>query len=106
MSTKHRRTFEPKSDDLVANTPDVDMGNKYEPVIEKEMPKPTIGVVDGCAKLNVRMKPSLEAGIVCEISAGTRVLIDTAFINNDWYAICLENGIEGYCMKKLIKIVE
>lgn len=106
MSTKHRRTFEAKPDNLVANTPDVDIGDKYEPVPEEEIPKPTIGFVDGCAKLNVRMKPSLEAGIVCEIASDTRVLIDTAVIDNDWYSICLENGIEGYCMKKFIKIVE
>ena len=65
---------------------------------------PTIGVVTGCAKLNVRENASLEADVVCEILANTEVMIDEENSTNDFYKVCTCAGVEGFCMKKFITI--
>lgn len=74
------------------------------PVIPKvETPK-NIGRVVGCVKLNVREEPSIKASIVFEITAGSKVFIDEAGSTEEFYKICTEHGVEGYCMKTFIEI--
>lgn len=75
-----------------------------EPEIEEAVEEVTevIGVVTDCVKLNVRKAPNATAEIICTIPLGTEVMIDEDKSTGDFYAICTEAGVEGYCMKKFI----
>ena len=72
-----------------------------EPVVVKE---PKTGVVEGCAKLNVRKEPNASAEVICIISSGAKVVIDEEESSDDFYKICTVSGVEGYCMKKFVTI--
>lgn len=74
-----------------------------EPTIEPEIRK--IGKVNGCKKLNVRNLPNQDAKILCEIVDGSEVMIDEAGSTATYYKVCTEYGIDGYCMKKFIKVL-
>lgn len=76
-----------------------------EPIPEEtEAVSEIIGVVTGCENLRVRKGPDASAEISCTIPAGTKVMIDSEESTSDFYAICTEAGIEGYCMKKFINV--
>ena len=64
------------------------------------------GVVEGCAKLNVREAANKTAGILCVINKGDVVAIDRANSTDDFYKVITNNEIkvEGYCVKDFIKI--
>lgn len=64
--------------------------------------EPVYGFVTGCAKLRVRADASTNAEVLDELSKDTRVTItDTV---GDWYAVTVNDGLEGFCMKKFIVI--
>ena len=84
---------------------EVDTEPAPTPVV-KPQPKPITGTVTGCAKLNVRKEPNKEAEIVSEINEGSEVVIDKNKSTTDFYAVCTAAGVEGYCMKKFIKVKE
>lgn len=71
-----------------------------EPVAEA---KPLVGVVSGCAKLNVRSKPSRDSRPLCVLTEGSKVAVDPDS-TAEWYGICTKEGVKGYCMKKFITI--
>lgn len=74
------------------------------PIIpEVEAPK-NLGKVVDCVKLNVREEPSIKADVVFEIPVGSTVFIDETCSTDEFYKICTEHGVEGYCMKKFIEI--
>ena len=76
-----------------------------EPVFVDEPVKETkTGVVEGCAKLNVRKAPNASADVVCIIAGGAEVVIDEDESSEDFYKICTVSGVEGYCMRKFIAI--
>lgn len=70
---------------------------------EVETPK-NLGKVIDCVKLNVREEPSAKSSIVFEIPVGSTVFIDETCSTDEFYKICTEHGVEGYCMKKFIEI--
>ena len=72
-------------------------------VPEKETPK-NLGKVIDCVKLNVREEPNTKASVVFEITVGSTVFIDETCSTDEFYKICTEHGVEGYCMKKFIEI--
>ena len=72
-------------------------------VPEMKAPK-NLGKVVDCIKLNVREEPSTKASVVFEINVGSTVFIDETCSTNEFYKICTEHGVEGYCMKKFIEI--
>lgn len=72
-------------------------------VPEIKAPK-NLGKVVGCVKLNVREEPSTKASVVFEITVGSTVFIDETCSTDEFYKICTEHGVEGYCMKKFIEI--
>lgn len=74
-----------------------------EPVVETEDDE-VIGYVTECAKLNVRKEPSKEADVVTVIPLGAEVMIDDLGSTEDFYKVCTETGVEGYCMKKFINV--
>lgn len=77
--------------------------DKEEPVVES-VPEPVHGVVIDCAKLNVRELPNPDAPVVTIIKASSKVLVDETESTDDFYKVCTETGIEGYCMKKFIAV--
>ena len=72
------------------------------PAIEE--PKPVIGVVTGCNKLNVRKMPKPDAAVVSELVASSEVMIDEDKSTVEFYKVCTASGVEGFCMKKFITI--
>lgn len=85
---------------------------KKDVVVEKnetteKQPKvrePRTGVVTDCVKLNIRKRPSSDADILTEIPVGTKVQIFDKESTKDFYHVCTATGIDGFCMKKFIKI--
>lgn len=70
----------------------------------EELSNSTIGIVSNCKKLRVRNYPGLEANVICEIEAGSKVEIDENESTEEFYKVCTETGIDGYCMKRFIKV--
>ena len=70
----------------------------------EELSNPTMGIVSDCKKLRVRNYPELEANVICEIEVGSKVVIDENKSTEEFYKVCTETGIDGYCMKKFIKV--
>lgn len=74
-----------------------------EPVEEvAPQPKPVIGVVSGCSKLNIRKNPSPDSEILCAVNEGSKLLIDETTSTLEWYAVCTEAGFDGFCMKAYV----
>lgn len=63
-----------------------------------------IGKVTGCDKLRVRVEPSTEAEVAKIIAKKTEVMISVEESTDDFYKICTESGLEGFCLKKFIAI--
>lgn len=63
-----------------------------------------IGVVADCAKLNVREEANAEASVLTTLAKGAKVKVDFFESTNDFYKVCTEAGVEGYCMKDYINI--
>jgi len=75
---------------------------------EPKQPDPIPAIVVGCTKLRVRKKPNVDADVFGTISEGTELTVD----NGDQcygdfykvYTVINDTLIEGYCMKKFIKL--
>lgn len=74
-----------------------------EPVVEEPVTK-ILGTVSDCSRLRVRKAANPSAPVICELDVDTKVMIDKAGSTNDFYKICTEAGIEGFCMRKFITI--
>lgn len=77
-----------------------------ETEVEPELDTPLYGRVVNCKKLNVREEPESDANVVCTIDALTDVEIDEATSTDEFYKVYLSSGLEGFCMKKFIVIVQ
>lgn len=62
------------------------------------------GVVIDCSKLRVRSEANSNADILCEIKLDTKVIIDEKNSTDEFYKVCTEAGVEGYCMKQFIAV--
>lgn len=76
----------------------------YEPVEENVSETPMIGIVTNCLRLNVRKTPSPTAEVLCTVDAKHDLVIDMDESTDDYYKICTEAGIEGYCVKYFVTI--
>ena len=87
---------------------EVTVEETVEPTVEVEEPvaviKAVYGVVNGCNLLRVRKVPSTDAAVLCEIDVNSKVEVNEVESTADFYKVCTEAGIEGFCMKKFIKI--
>jgi hypothetical protein len=63
-----------------------------------------IGIVTNCLRLNIREKPNISAPIITKVNALSELMIDLVASNEEWYSVCTEAGIEGFCMKKFVAI--
>lgn len=59
--------------------------------------------VTGCAKLNVRKQPSVNADVLFVIGKDSDVLVDMDESIGDWYKVYIDEK-EGFCMKKFIEL--
>lgn len=64
-----------------------------------------IGTVEGCELLNVRSKPEAGAEIVTVIPVDSIVTVNDVNASPDFYKVLI-GDLEGFCMKKFIKIKE
>lgn len=76
----------------------------YEPVVAEEPEKQILGVVTNCLRLNVRKTPSPNAEVLCTVDAKHDLVVDINESTEDYYKICTEAGIEGYCVKYFVTI--
>lgn len=60
------------------------------------------GVVVGCARLNVRAEPDIDAEIVSVLNAQSEMQINVSKSTDEWFHVCTASGIEGYCMRKYV----
>lgn len=66
-------------------------------------PEPVYGVVVGCKALNVREETDVNSVKICVLPAGTKVEI-MASASAEWFHVCTEAGLEGYCLSEFISI--
>ena len=71
--------------------------------------KVTYGIVDNCARLNVRTKPNIKSDVVCVIPAGLKVKIvdDSRRDFYEVYEVVSEPSqipFRGFCMRKYITL--
>lgn len=95
MSNRFRTTID---------LPEVEPEEIVEEVIEQEEETVMTGVVANCDKLNVREQPVAGSNILCEINAGSEVIVDMDASANEFYKVFTVSGIEGFCMKNYISI--
>lgn len=83
-----------------------------EEVVEKsieeeieEIKLEVTGIVSDCKLLNVRSKPEANAEVVTILSVDSTVIVCDVNASQDFYKV-LVGDLEGFCMKKFIKIKE
>lgn len=62
------------------------------------------GVVVDCFRLNVRKEATIASDVVDVIPANGRIIIDMDNSAPEWYAVLLDNGKRGFCMKQFVKL--
>lgn len=78
---------------------------KLDIIQEATQPNPTkVGVVKDCIKLNVRHAARPNALVVTTIPLKAEVKVDASFEHKEFYKVVTETGVEGFCMKKYIKV--
>ena len=84
--------------------PEVVVEPEVEAEVEPEIVETVEGSVIDCARLNIRSAPDKNADVLCVVRFGTILLVDAILVTKEWYKVCTESGIEGYCMKKYVDI--
>lgn len=86
----------------VSEMAEVAVEPEHEPAIENVQ----LGKVVDCAQLNVRAEPSLFADLATDrpLKRNTEMMIYPDESTEDFYKICTESGVEGYCLKKFVSI--
>lgn len=74
-----------------------------ETVETKTLPETVIGMVVGCAKLNVRAEANLFSDVVCILNSQSEIEINVDKSTKDWFYICTATGVEGYCLRKYVE---
>lgn len=86
------------------NTEMVDVENTPD-ITPAEEPKKVVGVVN-CARLNIRRRPRVADNVVTIVAANSKLEINTDKSNKEWFKVRTESGIEGFCMKKFVTVIE
>lgn len=98
--------FSKKQNDDVQNEVENDE-RIVEPVVEpvaEPVVEPVHGFVVDCEQLYVRSEPSTDSEPLGIIKKSTNLLIYENESTDDFYKICTEAGLEGFCMNKFIAI--
>lgn len=62
------------------------------------------GIVINAELLNVRKEPKIGSDVLCHIKRDSQLMIDITKSTDEWFAVCTEAGVDGYCMKKFVEI--
>lgn len=100
-------------EDNTINTTEETVENQVEGVVNEDVNETTeedvvlevLGVVTGCNLLNVRSKPEPNSKVLTVIPIDSVITISDVNASQDFYKV-LVGDLEGYCMKKFIKIKE
>lgn len=66
--------------------------------------EPLIGFVDDCERLRVRKESNVDSEELCILDKMSEVVVDLDNSTDYFYKVKTSEGVEGYCMKKFIKI--
>ena len=88
---------EPVVEETVEETVEVTEPSKEEPTYSNAY------IVD-CSSLNIRCAPSIDADIMCSVGSRTSLQVELAKSTDDWFKVCTPAGIDGYCMRKYVRI--
>lgn len=107
-NTNYNKMFEEEKTETVEHFEDIveEVAEKLDVEVDLDPENVQIGKVVDCAKLNVRAEPSLFADLATErpLERNTEVMVYPDESTEDFYKICTESGVEGYCLKKFIVI--
>lgn len=103
MRDKRERFTPPVMEEVKDNVEET-VEETVEEVVEEPVKEDVIGVVAGCSKLRVREAASANAKVLCEISENSEVIVNEEESTKDFYKVCTEAGVEGFCMKKYITV--
>lgn len=67
-------------------------------------PEAVTGTVVKCAQLNVREQMSTSSAVLCVLPASTKVTVFADEKYDDWYRVCTDDQVLGFCMKKYIQL--
>ena len=88
--------------DSVEDAIEIDDSVSADEIVEET--ESLIGVVSGCAKLNIRKDPIITSEPVCIVPEKSVLLIDSDLSTDEWYKVYTEAGMEGFCMKKYVTV--
>lgn len=72
---------------------------------EEVVPKPVLGVVSNCDRLNVREKPFKGANVLTILGGGCDVIINEHLSTDDFYHVQTRHSVQGFCQKDYISIL-
>lgn len=72
--------------------------------VEEETNSNKIGKIFGYEKLYVRKDPSVDSEPVGIVTSNDDLAIDEYHSTDDFYKVYTSNGLEGYCVKKFVRI--
>lgn len=107
MSKKHAKENNEvveKIEEIVPEPAVVEEDVVDELVFDPEPIKVEGEVVD-CTQMYVRSEPSIDSEPLGIIKCGTKVEIFEVESTLDFYSVCTETGLEGFCMKKFIAVL-
>ena len=93
------------NEEIVTETAEETIKNSSEETIEEDIVLEVLGVVTGCNLLNVRSQPEANSNIITVIPIDSVITISDVNASQDFYKVLI-GDLEGYCMKKFIKIKE
>lgn len=111
MSKKHDKETEElfeQIDEIIPQAAEPVKEIVEEPVPEPEpevIAEPVEGIVVDCASLYVRSEPSIDSEPLAIIKRDTKVRIYESESTEDFYSVCTETSLTGFCMKKFISIL-
>lgn len=83
----------------------IELNSEIEPECETNTASTeVIGTVIKCKALNIREEADIRSDIVCVIPVGSNVMIDTTNYSGEWFKVCTEAGLEGYCLSEFVSI--
>ena len=77
--------------------------NEEVDIIEEAPNENTFGIVS-CEALNGREAPNIKSDAVTVLHKDSEVMIDMNMSTEEFYSICTEAGVEGFCMRQFIEV--
>ena len=63
-----------------------------------------VGIVSNCGRLNVRRAPNKMSKVITEIPVDTEVIVNLEKSTDEWYKVCVNDNVKGFCMKNYIAL--